>query len=427
MAIILPFRAQRFSPHVGELAHLVAPPYDVISSEGRENLGSRSPYNTVWLTLPEAEPDDRSQFIKYGRSSSRLAAWRDEGVLVVDDQPSLYRYRQTFIDPVSGKKLTRESLITLIKTEPYEKGVVLPHEQTFPKHKEDRLRLLEATRTHLECIYGLYEDVNADVGTALAGTAFEVVADITTEDSVTHELAKSSAVEEIERITSAFAAERVWIADGHHRYETAVSFREAMGEQPGPVPEDYMMIALSSMSDPGLVLLPTHRVVKDFPVPWDQVEEKLQGRFHTREVANDQIHRELCSLDKPDARVFGVALHGGRGLILTMNEPADALAWIGGDASDLQKMLDVTILHEAILKDLFGISGSDKISYTRDAKEAISAPETDPQTVSFLMNPPSISDMRLIALGGEKMPQKSTYYYPKLLSGLLFWSMNDFK
>ena len=424
MATIKPFRAQRFSPNAGELAHLVAPPYDVISSQGREELGSLSPYNTVWLTLPESEQDDRSKFVKYGRSSSRLTAWREDGTLVVEDRPNLYRYRQSFNDPVSGKRLTRESIICLIKTEPYEKGVVLPHEQTFPKHKEDRLRLLEATRTHLECIYGLYEDSQTAVAKALKDADFEVVAAITTDDGIEHELARTESTDDIVRIEQAFAHERVWIADGHHRYETAVAFRQAMGEQPGPVPEDFMMIALSGMEDPGLILLPTHRIIENFPIPIDQIETRLAERFETSEIANDEILDTLLQVSNPNARVIGVALPGGIG-ILAACKTEDAIKWVHGEASDLLKQLDVTILHDAILKDLFGIEGMDKVGYTRDAKEAIDAVENGSNTVAFLMNPPSVSDMRLIAMGGEKMPQKSTYYYPKLLSGLVFWSMTD--
>jgi len=420
MAKIRPLRAQRFAPHVGELAHLVAPPYDVISSSGRENLGSQNPYNTVWLTIPEAEEGDRSQFVKYGRSSARLSAWREEGALVLDDKPNYYRYRQTFVDPVSGDRLTREALITLLKVEPYSKGVVLPHEQTFPKHREDRLRLLEATRTHLECIYGLYESA----GSVLDDIDFEVVAEVTTDDGIVHELAKTDDHSALDAITAAFEDKQLWIADGHHRYETAVAFREAMGEHQWEIAEDFMMIALSSMDDPGLILLPTHRIVDNFPVPADQVEEKLTSRFLTKAVPNTALAEELA---KSTATAFGVALAGGAGIIATLAHPEDALDWIEGDGSDLLKMLDVTILHEAILKDLFGIVGMDKIGYTRDAQEAIDAAENGTNTVSFLMNPPSVSEMRQIALGGEKMPQKSTYYYPKLLSGLVFWSMSDWQ
>ena len=425
MATIKPFRAQRFSPEAGELAHLVAPPYDVISSAGREELALQSPYNTVWLTLPESESDDRSKFVKYGRSSSRLSSWRQDGKLIVEDRPCLYRYRQRFTDPVSGKRLTRESVICLIKVEPYENGVVLPHEQTFPKHKEDRLRLLEATRTHLECIYGLFEDTNANVGTAIGGAKFEVVANITTEDDIDHELARASDAGSIESIERALSSERVWIADGHHRYETALAFRQSVGEHPGEVPEDYMMIALSSMDDPGLILLPTHRIIRNFPIAGDILEEKLQGRFHTTEVANSQLASELRSLEPGSAHAFGIALKGGRGLIATIDDGPHIQEWVKGEGSNLLKKLDVTILHDVILGETFGITDPNRIEFTRDAAEAVAASETEPNTVSFLMNPPSISDMRLIALGGEKMPQKSTYYYPKLLSGLVFWSMTD--
>jgi len=418
MAKIRPLRAQRFAPHIGELAHLVAPPYDVVSSAGRETLGEASPYNTVWLTIPETESGDRSKFVKYGRSSARLSAWREEGALVLDDKPGYYRYRQTFTDPVSGVLLTREALIVLLKVEPYSNGVVLPHEQTFPKHKEDRLRLLEATRTHLECIYGLYEGSNQ----SLASVAFQVVAEVTTDDGIVHELAKVDDAASVEALTSSFADKRIWIADGHHRYETALAFREAMGSHDGDIPEDFMMIALSAMDDPGLILLPTHRIVENFPIPAAEVEAKLKTRFDTRHVPNSHLTDELS---KAQSTAFGIALPGETGIVATLADPHRALEWIGGDGSDLLKTLDVTILHEAILSDLFGIVGMDKVGYTRDAKEAIAAAEQGANTVSFLMNPPSVDEMRQVALGGEKMPQKSTYYYPKLLSGLVFWSMRD--
>ena len=158
MATIRPFRGLRYSATAGPLADQVAPPYDVLSSDERDALATRSSHNVVHLTLPEQLPDDRSKFVKYARSASRLEQWRHDGSLVVEARPSFYRYRQTFSVPGSPDRLERLALIATIKVEPYEKGVVLPHEQTFPKHKEDRLRILEATRSHLECIYGLFED-----------------------------------------------------------------------------------------------------------------------------------------------------------------------------------------------------------------------------------------------------------------------------
>jgi uncharacterized protein (DUF1015 family) len=426
MATIRPFRAQRFSPDAGCLADLVAPPYDVLSPEQRDALAARSEHNTVWLTLPESLPDDRSKFVKYARSASRLSQWRQEGVLSVEADAALYRYIQTFANPIDGETLSRSSLICLIKLEPYEKGIVLPHEQTFPKHKEDRLRLLEATRTHLECIFGLYEDAGATAEESLGAAPFEPVADITGDDGVRHELSRCLDPTANQAIVDALAAERIWIADGHHRYETALGFRAGLGERDGVVPEDFMMIALSSMQDPGLELLPTHRIVSGWQLTWEQTDDKLQTLFNTRRVANSALANEVRSLHRPGTSAFGVALPGGIGILATLEDPKAAARLIEGEGSELLKTLDVTILHELIFKRLFGIVGTERIAYTRDTDEAVAAVAESP-AASFLMNPPSVEDMRQIALGGEKMPQKSTYYYPKLLSGLVFWSLEDFK
>src|SRR5436305_1609381 len=158
MAQIRPFEGLRYTPSAGSLTDLVAPPYDVLSQEERDDYASENPHNIVHLTLPEAREDDRSKFVKYGRSAAALAEWRREAALQKEGKPTFYRYKQTFTLPAGDSEITRTALIALLKIEPYDKGVVLPHEQTFPKHKEDRLRLLEATRTHLECIFGLFED-----------------------------------------------------------------------------------------------------------------------------------------------------------------------------------------------------------------------------------------------------------------------------
>ncbi|HET6643863.1 MAG TPA: DUF1015 domain-containing protein [Fimbriimonadales bacterium] len=425
MATIRPLSGLRFSPAAGAMENLVAPPYDVITAEEREELAAKSEHNTVLLTLPEQLPDDRSKFVKYARSSSLLSEWRREGILEAD-QPNIYRYRQEFISPVDGARLQREAVVCLIKTEPYEKGVVLPHEQTFPKHKEDRLRLLEATGAHLECIYGLYEDAAHTTAISLNHVNWQPLVEVDTDDGIHHELARTSNLSEITSVCAAFERERVWIADGHHRYETALAYRQSLGEKDALIPEDFMMIALSSMSDPGLILLPTHRIVPDMPIPLADIEQRLQRRFNTQYMANAELPETLRNLDQPDVRVFGIALHGGTGILATMEEPEDAVRMVPGDASSLLKMLDVTILHEIILKE-FGIEDSAKVEYTRNAQEAIDRVRSDPNAVAFLMNPPTIDAMRRIALGGEKMPQKSTFYYPKLLSGLLFWSFSDFK
>lgn len=424
MATLRPFRGLR-NQDPAALAACVAPPYDVLSQDERDALAAQNPHNIVHLTLPEARADDRSKFVKYARSAAALSEWRREGAIAAEARPSFYRYTQTFaIKGVPGP-ITRTAMIALIKTEPYDKGVVLPHEQTFPKHKEDRLRILEATRAHLECIFGLFEDPDRSIHDAIVAAPAASKVEVETPDGVSHLLEPIDDPDTCAALAARMADNKVWIADGHHRYETACTFREALGEREGLVPEDFMMMALSSMSDPGLALLPTHRTLKTLPVSPQQLDDVLQRHFNVRRVPNSELIGEVNRLASPDTRAFGIALPGGMGLLATMEDPADAIGLVDGEGSDLLKMLDVTILHSVIFERLLGIRGLESIGYTRDTDEALASVESG-AAAAFLMNPPSVEDMRLIALGGEKMPQKSTFYYPKILSGLVMWSLNDF-
>ncbi len=425
MAEIRPLKGLRYSSAAGPLDQLVAPPYDVISDSERAEFAAKNPHNVVELTLPQGKPDDRSKYVKYAKSAALLAEWRRDGTLVVEDKPALYRYTQTFTIPGSTQPIVRRSLIALIKTEPYEKGVVLPHEQTFPKHKEDRLRILEATRAHLECIFGLFEDDGGDVFELIESSPAAVAADVTTDDGVRHVLEPIIDPAATDALVKAIADKKVWIADGHHRYETACTFREMQGPKDSLIAEDFMMMALSSMSDPGLVLLPTHRIVHKMPLQGAELEAAFQRFFNVRRLANHRLIEELELLNATDTRVFGIALPGGEGLLLTLDRPEDAVNWIDNEESTRLKLLDVSLLHHVIFEKILGLKGLDFFSYTRDPDEALASVEHG-SDAAFLMNPPTVEDMRQIALGGEKMPQKSTYYYPKILSGLAVWSLNDY-
>jgi uncharacterized protein (DUF1015 family) len=311
MAEIRPFRGLRYSASAGPLQNLVAPPYDVLSQEERDALAARNPHNVVHLTLPESKDDDRSKMVKYARSAALLAEWRRENTLKLDEKPSLYRYSQTFENSETGEPQTRTALLSLIKLEPYEKGVILPHEQTFPKHKEDRLRLLEATRAHLESIFGLYEDEGATLHKKIASAPAADSVAVSTDDGIDHRFERVEDETACAELGRAFRDRKVWIADGHHRYETALNFRAELGEKEGPVAEDFMMMALSSMSDPGLVLMPTHRMLPELPIGLARLEPLLQTRFHTRRMPSAQLVPELKRLSAKDCRVFGVALPGG--------------------------------------------------------------------------------------------------------------------
>lgn len=395
----------------------------MLSQQERDALFERNPLNVVSMTLPEGEADDRSKFVKYARSAQRLQLYRDQGQLSLEPKPALYRYTQHFSIPGAGDVLERTALIVLIKVEPYENGVVLPHEQTFPKHKEDRLRILEATRAHLECIYGLFEDQGGSVFSKIHDAPAEKVADVTPDDGIRHILERIDDPASTEALAEALKDKKVWIADGHHRYETAVKFRENLGAREGEVAEDYMMMALSSIADPGLVLLPTHRILKKGPE--DLVSRLRVEDWQIEEAPNAELMARIEAIAAEGLRAFGVALPGGKGLILRINDLAAVVGRIETHASEQLKALDVTILHERIFAQLLGLTGHDFFGYTRDPKEAVDAVEQG-SPAAFLMNPPTVDDMRVIALGGEKMPQKSTYYYPKLLSGLVLWSLKDF-
>ncbi|HMS56863.1 MAG TPA: DUF1015 domain-containing protein [Fimbriimonadaceae bacterium] len=426
MAEIKPFYGLRYAPEAGELTTLVAPPYDVLSWDEREAYAAKNPHNVVYLTLPEQEQDDRSKYVKYQRSNARLMEWRRNGVLQREPEKTFYRYVQTFTIPGQPERFTRTSVIALIKTEPYEKGVVLPHEQTFPKHKEDRLRVLEATRAHLECIYGLFDDDDGEAFKRISAAQSSSQSFVVTDDGVTHSLENIDDPEECRAISQIIADKKVWIADGHHRYETACTFRAMQGDHDGRIAEDYMMMALGSMSDPGLVLLPTHRIVKELPINANQLDEALLRFFHVRKVPNGHLMQEVEEIEATGNRAFGVALPGGIGLIAVLDDLDRTLDLVKGEGSTKLRSLDVSILHSVILEEILQIKGLDLISYTRDPEEAVQSVNGG-AAAAFLMSPPTVQDMREIATGGEKMPQKSTYYYPKILSGLVIWSLNDFE
>jgi uncharacterized protein (DUF1015 family) len=425
MAEIRPFRGLRFSAEAGPFEKLIAPPYDVLTPAQRNAYAAQNPHNIVHLTLPEGNLDDRSKFVKYTRSAAALSEWRREGALVLETRPALYRYTQEFGDDRTGARLKRMSLIALIKVEPFSSGTVLPHEQTFPKHKEDRLRILEATRSHLESIFGLYDDPGSRI--------YEMVANATggpsvhaSVENILHSLDPIVDPEQVKAIQNEFSNRTIWIADGHHRYETALAFREALGARSEVVPEDYMVIALASMSDPGLVLLPTHRIVPSLKGRGEaEVIDPLRAIFNVSPCHSSNLYQRMEDAHREGYRAFGVALEGGNGYVVTPRDDASLIAGITGGGSLRLRSLDATVLHEVILGRLLRVPPNEPLEYSRDAAAAVRQSD-ETGAPSFLMLPPTVEDMKKIALAGERMPQKSTYYYPKIFSGLVLWSLSDF-
>jgi len=425
MAVIRAYRGLRYRASSGALDTLIAPPYDVLSSEERADYASRNPFNVVHITLPEAKQDDRSKYIKYARSAATLSEWRREGVLELEKFPAIYRYVQEFSLQNGGPTLRRTAIIALLKLEPFSNGVVLPHEQTFPKHKEDRLRILEATRAHLENIFGLFEDPGGQIHRAISEAPVGETVSANAGDGITQEIAPITDETAIAILSKLLADKKIWIADGHHRYETALAFREALGLKNSEIAEDFIPIALTSMSDPGLVLLPTHRVLPQLPLSSEQILEKLKPYFQIKTVASDSLVSELADHGGEGKVAFGLVVKGGESVLLTPIDLIALSALDDGEGSPALKALDVTILHRVIFEKILGYHGVDSVVYTRDPGEAI-ALATNGASSSWLMNPPTVDDMKTIALGGERMPQKSTYYFPKIQSGLVLWTLDSF-
>jgi len=354
MAEVKPFSALRYdTDQAGPLEDLVAPPYDVIGPEQRETFLARSPYNVVHLTLPEDEE-------QAGRD---LRDWRGNGILTTEE-PAFWALSQNYVGP-DGVARTRSGVVASLRVEPYEDGTVLPHERTHRGPKEGRLRLLRATQTQLEPIFLLYE-----------GQAPFTIPDRAPELEV--EGARLWRLED-ESIGEAFADRRLLIADGHHRYETALAYHEEVGTEVS----GYMMVVLVSLEDPGLTIFPTHRVFREQP------QDLLEGK---KRDDPETALEELGQLER------------GRAAVVVYDGSTE-LAVDGTGELDVQ------------LVDRLGQEG---LSYTADWREAVRAVDEGEAAVAVLMRPTRIEDVFEVAARGETMPQKSTYFYPKLVSGLLF-------
>jgi uncharacterized protein (DUF1015 family) len=361
VAVVQPFRAVRYDESkAGPLERLVAPPYDVISPDERLEYLARSPYNVVHLTLPDDEGDAARAWQDWGR----------EGVLVADEEASFWALSQTYVGP-DGIERTRGGLVASLQVEPYERRVVLPHERTHRGPKEGRLRLLRAVRAQLEPIFLLYE------GEAPAEPP-DRAPDLEAEG------ARLWRLDDDERIRGAFADRQLLIADGHHRYETALAFHAEEG-----TPESgFMMIVLVSTRDVGLTIFPTHRIAGRAP--------ELDGGLRVTPISGgpEAALRMLDGLTR-DHPAFVVYRAGSTALV---EDPDDA-------------GLDTTAVARLELED---------VSYTPQAAEAVAAVDSGRAQAAFLLRAPTIEQVTQVAERGETLPQKTTYFYPKLLSGLLF-------
>ncbi len=433
MAQIAGFKGLLYNPSRVDVDKVLAPPYDVIDAAGRAELASLDAKNCVQIILPEAEGEGDE---RYAHARDLLEAWTKEGTLVHDGEPAVYRYHQVFTRSEFGDApVTRRGFIAAVRLHDFEDRVILRHERTLKGPKVDRLKLWETTHTHLSQIFTLYSDPEAAVDALFEG-AEKASPSIegTTKDGTRHRLWRVSDPSVVAAVSSAMADKNLYIADGHHRYETMIALRDKLlaaspdlGEQSAA---RFGMMFLANMDDPGLIVLPTHRLihsVSDFDA--DKLREELQRYFVLTDVASGATDAELLRAELSRAAQagtsFALVLPGSSAAtILTLREDVD-LAAAGVHGSDITLKLDVTLLHSLVLEKILGIDraaqeAQSSIHYVKDTQQALDRCAAGEGQVCFLMNATPVSQIVAVSDADEVMPQKSTFFYPKIASGMVF-------
>lgn len=419
MAEIRPFPALRYAPDVA-LDSVTCPPYDVLSVEQRNLLFARSPYATAHLILPEGEGD-----AKYASAAALLKEMREERILRLDPGPALYVTRTQFTEPGTGVRKERLGLVCLLRLHEYADRVVLPHERTLTGPKEDRLKLIRATGGNLESIMLVVDDPDTSLQRALTeATHRDPVASFEGDDDQRHTLYRVDRDEAIRQVQANLAGKEVFIADGHHRYETSLAIAKERGALGTEAPEAFLLVTITSLADPGLVVLPTHRLVRGTPPESrDRLLETLAERFTVTKVGDEAIGEPLtATADAPGTFTFLLALPDG---LYRLTVEGGALAQsLPSDLPPSLAQLDVTRLLHLVLDPVFGIgpdavATTDRLSYTRSAEEAVARVRSGEYDAACLLSRPTVEGMLDVSRADEVMPQKSTFFYPKLLSGLV--------
>lgn len=432
MADIRGFRGFRYDlGSVGTLSDVVAPPYDVVDAALQKRLYDSSPYNAIRLELTRDEPGDDDTNNKYTRAGNTLREWVFANVVKQDTARGLYVYEQEYT--VEGKTFTRRGFMARVRLEPFGKGKIYPHEQTMSGPKEDRLKLYRATGFNLSPVFGLYPDSNDEVFAALE-PLIRSAPPLVAKDhlGVINRLWTITDSATVSKVIGLMGPKPVYIADGHHRYETGVKYLDERREA-GEVPDDeaapnFCLMMLVGMSDPGLLILPTHRLVSglanDITAP--QLEDILKDHFDIPERAgtNAQAAWEHVQMDgSQSAFAFGTVADG-QWTVAKFRTP-EVMATLAPEQSEDWRALGVSILHKLVLDRLIRekVGGTPVCKYVHLLSEVTEDTAKKACQLACLVPPATMGHVERIAGNGEKMPPKSTYFYPKLLTGLVFNSL----
>jgi uncharacterized protein (DUF1015 family) len=436
LAEIRPFQGVRYNQELtGELAKIVCPPYDVIDPRLQQELYRRSPYNFVRIEAGRELAQDTNTDNKYTRSAATLAQWLKEGILVTDPVPAVYLHDHYF--SYEGKEFRRRAVIVGVRLEEWDKKVVRPHEGTLAEYKGDRFSLLWALGTNTSPILALFQDRGGGVAELLAKAGeSQPIADFGEADGERHELRAITSPEIINQLAGYLADSRLYIADGHHRYESALSFqreRRASYSAKGDEAYDFVMMALVDFADPGVLILPPHRLVGGIPrAALSQLPAQLRSLFDIEELPLDapdvwdKVDRLLAAGGSDDVIFALFGLNEGRFTILKLRDFTTASQMIPYFHSALYKKLDVSVLDHVILEEFLGLGSGGEgaiIAFSYDGREAVNRVLEQEYQLAFLLRPIKPGVIKAVADADDRMPRKSTYFYPKAPAGLVLYRM----
>jgi len=423
-----PFQAWRYDLKRVSIQDVIAPPYDVISPQEQDALYGRSPFNCIRLILDRIKETDHETESRYTRARRFFQDWSRQGVLRQDNTPAFYLYRQGFEDPLKGGMRNRYALLGRLKLEPFSPDGVVPHEKTHRRPKVDRMKLLETTKMNLSPIFGLYNDPERTLLSMYDDlTKSSPIFDFKDEKGVQHALWVMTDSKTISKIHEAVKTKKIYIADGHHRYQTALDYVERQKKE-ARTKEDasynHVLMALVEFHDPGLIVLPIHRLIRSLdPLDEGKALEVLKPYFDIQEVANDVLDKEIQTSPQDQIR-FGL-IFPQKSFVLTLRDLEAAKKKMTKGRSDIWYRLDVNLLSHFIFESLWKIpqdQWESKIKYTASFQDALKKVQQKECAASFIMKALKVEILEEVGKASELMPQKSTYFYPKLPSGLVFYS-----
>jgi len=441
MADVIPFKGILYNTRkIDNLADVVAPPFDVISEQEQSVFHQRHPQNIVHLTLGKTHESDTPENNRYTRASKCLDQWLTDGFLAFDEEPAIYFTTVEFL--IDGKRVTRYGLIALIGLEPFEKGIVVPHEKTFSKVKSERLELMKACHTNFSPIFSLFSDKTNTVFDTLKHAVRNKDADIVFSDQneQKHKLWRITDTDFHRAVYEGLKDKKIFIADGHHRYETALNYRSWLSSKMsglnGNHPANYVMMYLSSMEDPGVVILPAHRLLNEVPdASRESFISKAAEYFDIITLSYNKNRREeelanfISLLKANDSKhCIGVCMKDRPELYLLILKPGIMENMFGHELPKALINVDVTILTRLIFMEILGfdrarLDNEKLIAFSSVEKEAVDAVAAGRHDIAFILNPTKIQQVRDIAEAGLIMPRKATYFFPKVITGQVMNSL----